>query len=477
VAGKRFRWLNGYHVLVAGGLAFLTIPRMAQPGMFLDGVTYAAVARNLAMGQGSFWRPWYSETLYPEFFEQPALGLGLQALVFVIVGDSLVVERLYSFIVAGLIAFAIAALWRETGGATGCEWLPLLFWLVPSAVTWSVVNNMLETTQALLVLVSIYAFLRSTRTVRDVTWGLVAGTLVVAAVLTKGPVGAFPLVAPFALALVTPDRRREAMRSGVIMWGTAAGLAGAVLASPEARRSLSAYADQQLFPALVGNRQSGNRMAQIARHLGTGVILRMSVLLAVIATGPLLRGRGKLHVTRPTVFLFLLAACGSLPLVVSGRIAGHYLVPAIPLFALAFARVALPFVRKDGAPPDRVVPGSRWAGAVGVVLIAAAIAVPVLAGPIERRDEEWMKAFSRIGPDVPSGATLGTCIPPEANWGLYAYMQRFFRVSLDAAQPERHPYFWRLTDLPCGAPPSCETKRAAGPFALLECSAVTASRP
>lgn len=49
--------------------------------MFVDGVTYAAIARNLAQGNGSFWSPFYTATLYPQFFEHPPLGFALQGAV------------------------------------------------------------------------------------------------------------------------------------------------------------------------------------------------------------------------------------------------------------------------------------------------------------------------------------------------------------------------------------------------------------
>jgi len=40
------------------------------------------------------------------------------------------------------------AIWRRMQPAD-YDWLPLLFWIVPSIVTWGVVNNMLENTQAI----------------------------------------------------------------------------------------------------------------------------------------------------------------------------------------------------------------------------------------------------------------------------------------------------------------------------------------
>ena len=51
------------------------LPRLAHRGMFLDGVTYASIARNLAEGRGRFWAPHYTATIYPAFHEHPPLGV------------------------------------------------------------------------------------------------------------------------------------------------------------------------------------------------------------------------------------------------------------------------------------------------------------------------------------------------------------------------------------------------------------------
>src|SRR5689334_12523447 len=116
-----------FYVLVTGAFAFLTITRNAQRGMFLDGVTYAAISRNLAAGRGTFWDPFYTATLYPHFREHPPLGFGLQAIFFAVLGDHLFVERLYSVAAGALTAVLIVWLWRSTLGQRAYDWLPLVF--------------------------------------------------------------------------------------------------------------------------------------------------------------------------------------------------------------------------------------------------------------------------------------------------------------------------------------------------------------
>ncbi len=119
---RRFRRLGcsemrlnttSWRFLAATCMLVLTVPRLWQRGMFADGMTYAVVARNMALGVGDFWAPSLSDTIYSRFFEQPPLGMGLQAIAFALVGDHFAVERVFSLLMFGANAVLIAAMWRR----------------------------------------------------------------------------------------------------------------------------------------------------------------------------------------------------------------------------------------------------------------------------------------------------------------------------------------------------------------------------
>ena len=90
-----------WRLLAATCMVALTVPRLWQRGMFVDGMTYAVVARNMALGIGSIWAPSLSDTIYARFFEQPPLGMALQAIAFALVGDHFAVERVFSLLMFG----------------------------------------------------------------------------------------------------------------------------------------------------------------------------------------------------------------------------------------------------------------------------------------------------------------------------------------------------------------------------------------
>src|SRR5438445_8751477 len=85
-------------LIVAALIAFRLLPGLVRPGMFFDGVTHAAIARNMAAGTGDFWHPVFSPNDGTGYHEQPTLGFWLESLLFRALVAHFWVERLYSAI-------------------------------------------------------------------------------------------------------------------------------------------------------------------------------------------------------------------------------------------------------------------------------------------------------------------------------------------------------------------------------------------
>ena len=152
-----------YFIIVFALLLGVSAPALFSDGMFMDGLIYATVAKNLANGIGTFWYLQFSETLFPAFHEHPPLAIAMQSVLFRIFGDSIYIERFYSlftFIITGFIIFFI---WKQVSGKknTSLAWLPLFFWISIPLTTWSCANNMLENTLMIFTSLSILFALKS----------------------------------------------------------------------------------------------------------------------------------------------------------------------------------------------------------------------------------------------------------------------------------------------------------------------------
>ena len=66
-------------LLVAATFCAIEMPKVLVLGKNADGVEYAAIARNMAEGRGTFWKPYLSDHHWPVHYEQPPLIYGIQA--------------------------------------------------------------------------------------------------------------------------------------------------------------------------------------------------------------------------------------------------------------------------------------------------------------------------------------------------------------------------------------------------------------
>jgi 4-amino-4-deoxy-L-arabinose transferase-like glycosyltransferase len=451
--------VSGWRLLTVAAMLALTIPRVWQRGMFVDGVTYAAIARNMAAGVGTFWAPSFSSTHYPQFFEQPPLGLGLQALAFLVLGDHPAVERAYAVCVFLLNGLLIAALARRFL-APAWDWVPVLLWLAPSVVTWTVVNNMLENTQALFSSAACYALLRTAgpRPRRaDTAWAATAGLCVVAATLTKGPVGLFPLGLVLLFPLLTREQRPA---RPALVWttvGVVVLLAALCLAAyAPSRDALVAFTRTHLAPTLTGARGAGLRGIDIVRHVLLGIALRMAAVVGVVW---LVRRRVGVARGRDARFLFAVAAAASVPIFVSPLLAGHYFFPSTVFFALGFAALvapsavapASPALPASPAPTRRLRSLPHWL--TGTLAVAVCLTLCV-HGPLDARDVTRLRSLEALEAALPRGGTVGACAASADDWGLHSYLQRLARVSIDTAHGDRHAWFLQVK-ASCPPPRRC----------------------
>jgi len=453
------------------------VPRLAHRGMFLDGVTYASIARNMAEGRGRFWEPFYTSTIYPAFHEHPPLAFWLQSLWFRALGDHWYVERLYCLAAAGMIAVLIAMTWRSTYGADTWvdqrdfrddEWLPIAMWMLAPVVSWSIVGNLLETTVCLFVTGAIAALAIGSRRGPAVAFaaGCVSGLCVAAAGLSKGPVGLFPLAAPVFIAAL-PDRRRSSLWAGAGQWITVAACAVVVWSIPSAHESLTAYFNQQIVTALAGEREVSGSSITIVVALVQGVWLPMTVAIALIAlaarewVAPSSRDR------QIAVVFTLIGLSGTLPMLISPKQTGHYLMPAVPFYAIGCAAIAAGTARSLlGRTSDR---GALMLRTLAIAL--AAVAFAAIWVPAVERDPRRLADLDRIAANAPRGQTIGICPAANSDWLLHAWMQRRFLISLDAGAPRAHQWFLKSTDTAADCPPSScvPIDGADGALSLMRC--------
>jgi len=429
--------------------------RLFAKGMFVDGVTYAAVSGNLANGLGSFWEPHLSATLYPQFHEHPPLAFGLEGMVFRIFGDNYLVERFYSLAMMIITGYLIVLIWKELTGEKKSGWIPLLFWILFPLVSWAAASNLLDNTLGVFTTLSILLILKSYFRKRPFLL-IFAGLSLFAGLLTKGPFALFPLVLPVLLELY-PSRfsfKNAASRTLILILSTLVPLILLLTLSTEARESLHTYWLNQVVSSLSGVKTVSSRFYII------GTLIFQLLLPFVVAGAIILWFRSSLNrvkvrtILNPVVILILLGLCGVLPIMISQKQSSFYLLSALPVFALVLAlpvwaltgeRLAMENISKRA---KRMV---QW-GAI-TLLIISLVLPPIMAGN-SQRDKKELEMINDFSTLIPRGTTIRVNNTLFTDWSLQSYFARLYNISLDANPNPSSTYFLiSESDLPVPADP------------------------
>jgi len=430
--------------------AFLLLPSMASVGMFMDGTIYAAISRNLADGLGSAWAPHFSEELFPVFREHPPLVFWLQSMLFRALGDSYLTERAYDLVVVVTTAVLMIALWRRLVAACRLDslaaywWLPLLLWVVVPKWSWTYRNNMLESTLTMFCLAAVLlllAGLRSTDTRGSAIRTSAAALATLLAFLAKGPVALFVLAAPLLLGpAVAGVGWRRALLFTVALWAGFAVLLGLLLAWPDAHEMLAAYWHKQV----AGRSGISASDAGMVIELAKKAAVMLLVLLGLRAwTGRRGRGGWLKPVAAPALSMLVIGLSASLPLLLGDLDSAHYLVPALPFFAIGFGLAGASMLDCAGERVRRTLqarPGKAF------LAVSAAVALGVLALSLSRvgdvrKNGEYHAFLAQVAEAAGEGRTLGIDTALHDDWYLHAIAQRHYRISLVSGLSNRE---WRL---------------------------------
>ena len=311
---------------------------LAGLALGLDGLVYANVAKLLAAGEGGFWSlPYYIDDR-PAFAEQPPLGIWLLGgWLFVVeglAGNALWAEKAYSLTVAALWTALACRLYRDVGGRSD-YWLPIALLVLMPAASYTLKNNFLENTLTLLTLA---ACLCAWRAPNNWRWTVLTALAVLLAVGIKGPVGLFPLAAPWLFGWLGAGQFQAGLRSSLVAGAlVAAGLA-AVLLPPPAYAAAEAYWQSPLVRTFAGERLPDHGRIYLLGQLGLNLGL---AAVAALVLGGWRQAAWKAR-WRQAGAVLAVALCAALPLLLSPRQYRHYLLPSLPLFAIGLSLLTVP---------------------------------------------------------------------------------------------------------------------------------------
>ena len=425
-----------FWLLLIGLFLILVSKSLLTEGMFFDGVTYASISRNMAEGQGTFWNPHYTQTLYPEFRQHPPLALGLEALAFMAFGDHLWVEKAYSILVFLLSGLMIALIWRRTTNNIRWAWLPLLFWLSMPLVTWCATNNMLENTMSVFVLLSVYLMIVGYQRNHKI-WLILSALALLLAFLSKGFTGLFPLVFPILYCAF--DQKRKWIQGPIdslILLVSLAVFAGVMfLVCPGS----FTYLKENVRLQVIGG---GLHEATVSSRLYIVLSLLQQLIIPCIITIILVICKVKDKTNRKVFefppdkawfYIFLvLGLLGVLPIMVSVKQRDFYMLAALPFFALACGHITLSMVTLW---LPKVTPKIRkWMMLVACCIVLLGIVLNVVHIGKYGRDEALIEAVKQRIAEADGSNTIEISNEDYTQWATHAYFMRYGGISLSPTE-------------------------------------------
>ncbi|UTW60895.1 glycosyltransferase family 39 protein [bacterium SCSIO 12741] len=460
-----------FYLLTWGVILILLLPILAQDGMFLDGVLYSSVGKNLANGYGTFWAPRFSEygiANSPIFHEHPPLNFGIQAIFYKILGNGFLTERIYSLLTAILNAGLIHLIWKELEKKDhrlrGMSWWALLLWILLPLTYWCFQNNVQENTMGIFVLSSVWFLMRYLDSGRLMLL-IGCGVSLFLASFSKGVTGLFPLgaIVFWSWTVGRKDNNPDnpipyqwhyarvgfgrVVRDTLILLVIVFAIYGLLLSYGPAYDNLMGWFEGRFLHRLDSAPTVDHRY-RIWIRIFNEMIYTMAITAVLI--GLFLWRKvdwlaGWSQRKKWVSFFFLLALSGSAPLVLTMVQKGFYMVPSYPFYAIAFALITAPglqvWIKKMSKTGKAIVT------TFSSVVIIAAIGVAAFLFHGTSRDQDVLPDMHRVGEEVPFGSTLSIYPDIWEDWRVQVYLQRYYHISLNPRTGD-HTYFLTKAEEP-----------------------------
>ncbi len=419
----------------------LLLPALLQHGMFMDGMQYAIVAKNLALNKATFWMPYLSSSwskMYSNYFlEHPPLVYYLQSKFFLVFGYGIFTEKIYCFFAFAICAFLISEIWclifKDNQQIKNYWWLAVLLWFITPSVFWSFANNMLENTLTIMVLAASYFALKAIYSNGfNLVYIFIAGCFVFLGSLSKGLPGLFPIsiiVCGYFL-LGKPILKKTIIYTFVLIIIPTIIYFLLFKFNAEAKESLTFYIKNRLLNRLSEAHTVENRFS-ILFWLFTDQLVNIAlcVLLFLVFKAKLFINELTKSENKLILFFLLYGLSGVVPLCFTHVQRAVYFVPALPFFGIAVAI----FLAKGLNVLITKINDNNFKVIRSSVLVLFCIALLYFVSLIGKtgRDEKVLGEINKIGSIIGKDKVIGTTNDIYEKWDYQFYLLRYYNITLE----------------------------------------------
>ena len=450
------------------------LPRLVVQGLFGDGLLYSSIARNMAIGKGSLWQPFFSSSYWldnvpPVYYENPPLMLWFESLLFRLIGDYWWVEKLFSLIILVINCFLIIKIWqlferKYVLNLKGLSCLVLVFWYLMPRVLWGNPNNLMDNNLLVFCLLSIYFILElitskdnekrlnrqlnhpSNFTNRPLStkafYVFLSSFSIFLGILTKGPVALYPLAIPILFAFFTKEvSYKKAFIYTLILTSMSVFLFVLLIYfNANANAYFTNYWEQRLLAVIVGSRDDMKLNGFERLDILWTLLIELSPILIVFLLFYLTLKIKKITIALPQqylnlgLFFLFLGLSATLPIMISTKQSGIYLIPGLPMFAFSAAFFTLPFFERLVNLTMFSVFSKRftyfsWFGLAVTLVYTAAITGDYGRDKLLLNDIKTLKSI------ILEDEKVGVCYDMMNDFTFHVNLQRFCRYELRKNTP------------------------------------------
>jgi len=450
-----------------GTLLFL--PWIFAPGMTSDGTAYAAIGRNLAEGAGTFWQPFFSQTLFPSFYEHPPLVFGIESIFYLVFGDHLFVDKLYTFTCFILSGFLIVKIWQIVTQDKLNAWLPLILWVAIPEVSYAYANNFLENTMGIFCFGSCYALLFYFNNGNYKKWLIpISVSLILLGTLSKGPFALFPLALPgIYWVAFRKISFKQAFTSTLFLVIGLLLCFSLLMLWPAARQNLLTYFSSQVIESLLGHRSlSGNRFFVLNTLIYKLKPIYFSVPFIFLLGLGFIKNKRVNPCYKAALFFFLMALAVNLPVLISPKQFENYILCAYGFYAMAGAALIYPFI--NFWIEQFILPFSILIKSLNLTLFI--IILITLFFDFKNRDQytidrDILNDVQNLQPYLVQNSVLNVGKNCDNEWPLRAILYRRYHIST-ASEDIGNEYFLASGSFPL-IPDGYEQQTSGAKYSLL----------
>lgn len=419
----------------------IVVPKIFAYGMFVDGVLYSVIAKNLAHNIGSFWHLHYTKTIYDSFYESTPLVLYLQSLFFKIFGDERYVDRLYSFVVGMIVIFLMNAIWKKIVCESKSIWGVILLYSTCPIIFWVFSNNELELTLTVFALISTYfqyQAIIASKNIHIIVFSAISGISVVLAFLSKGVFGLYPIVFPlFYYVCFKVSKKNFILLNGIHFFVFFLSFLFLYL-NESSNVFFKNYFQMQVINSVMGYREIDHPYFQFSYFMieNISVLFFISMVIYFLS----FHYCRKICFNKKTTLFLLMGLSASLPMFFSPKNRGWYMIISIPYYTLFFVHV---FKNQFVYIYDLVSNQKQLYRALLVVCVF----LLALTGFLSFRDYHFIYKNSEYHNDftryVFPMKNIGMSYDPKnieewEKWNLVANLARDYSIHLTTEQNERY---------------------------------------